>query len=199
MANSGVAIMGSASAKGENRAIEAIREALTSPLLNNNNINGATNILLNITSGKEEVTMSEIGQINDFVQECAGLSANIIWGNGNDDTLNEELTVTVIATGFESSAELLSERPSAEMRAQPEDLDIPTHIRRNTRFAELQSIPPPAAERSVVDRLPVAGPVRPQPQSQPIRELRSVAESDLARQLEDEEYDVPTFLRRPDR
>ena len=102
MANSGVAIMGSASAKGENRAIEAIREALTSPLLNNNNINGATNILLNITSGKEEVTMSEIGQINDFVQECAGLSANIIWGNGNDDTLNEELTVTVIATGFDA-------------------------------------------------------------------------------------------------
>ncbi len=100
MENSGVAIMGSASAKGENRAIEAIREALTSPLLNNNNINGATNILLNITSGKEEVTMSEIGMINDFVQECAGSSANIIWGNGNDESLSEELSVTVIATGF---------------------------------------------------------------------------------------------------
>jgi len=100
MANSGVAIMGSASASGENRAIDAIREAITSPLLNNNNINGAKNILLNITSGKEEVTMSEIGLINDFVQECAGLSANIIWGNGNDESLDEELTVTVIATGF---------------------------------------------------------------------------------------------------
>ncbi len=102
MRESGVAIMGSAAAMGENRAIDAIREALTSPLLNNNNINGATNILLNITSGKEEATMSEIGRINDFVQECAGLNANIIWGNGTDDSLDQEISVTVIATGFKA-------------------------------------------------------------------------------------------------
>ncbi len=100
MRESGVAIMGSAIAKGENRAMEAIREALTSPLLNNNNINGARNILLNITSGSEEVTMSEIGRINDFVQECAGLNANIIWGNGTDESLDDFISVTVIATGF---------------------------------------------------------------------------------------------------
>ncbi len=102
MRESGVAIMGSATAMGENRAIDAIREALTSPLLNNNNINGATNILLNITSGKEEATMSEIGRINDFVQECAGSNANIIWGNGTDNNLDQEITVTVIATGFKA-------------------------------------------------------------------------------------------------
>lgn len=107
MTESGVAIMGSAKAKGENRAMEAIREALTSPLLNNNNINGAKNILLNITSGKKEVTMSEIGRINDFVQECAGSNANIIWGNGNDESLDDFLSVTVIATGF--NAEVIPE------------------------------------------------------------------------------------------
>ena len=107
MSESGVAIMGSAKAKGENRAMEAIREALTSPLLNNNNINGAKNILLNITSGKKEATMSEIGRINDFVQECAGSNANIIWGNGNEESLEDFLSVTVIATGF--NAEVIPE------------------------------------------------------------------------------------------
>ncbi|MEA3445041.1 MAG: cell division protein FtsZ [Bacteroidota bacterium] len=102
MRESGVAIMGSAAATGKDRAIEAISNALTSPLLNNNNIIGATNILLNITSGKVEATMSEIGRINDFVQECAGSNANIIWGNGTDENLDQELNVTVIATGFKA-------------------------------------------------------------------------------------------------
>ncbi|MCF8370034.1 MAG: cell division protein FtsZ [Bacteroidales bacterium] len=114
MRGSGVAIMGSATAMGENRAIDAIRDALTSPLLNNNNINGATNILLNITSGKEEATMSEIGRINDFVQECAGSNANIIWGNGTDTNLNQEICVTVIATGFK--ADIIPELYSNQAR-----------------------------------------------------------------------------------
>lgn len=100
MRNSGMSLMGSARAKGENRAMEAVQDALRSPLLNNNNIYGAKNILMNITSGAEEVTMSEIGLINDYVQDCAGSNATIIWGNGQDDSLGDDIQVTVIATGF---------------------------------------------------------------------------------------------------
>ena len=104
MQNSGVAIMGSAKAEGENRAVKAIEEALNSPLLNNNNIDGAKNILLNITSGKREVTMDEIGDITDYVQDKAGNEADLIWGNGVDETLDDEISVTVIATGFSTSS-----------------------------------------------------------------------------------------------
>lgn len=104
MINSGVAIMGSAIATGEERAMDAVREALNSPLLNDNNISGARNILINITSGKEEATMDEIGQITDYIQECAGDDADLIWGNGIEEKLGEELCVTVIATGFETNS-----------------------------------------------------------------------------------------------
>ncbi len=100
MINSGVAIMGSARSKGENRAIRAVTEALNSPLLNDNNIVGSRNILINITSGNEEITMDEIGQVTDYVQSCAGDDADLIWGNGIDETLGDSLCVTVIATGF---------------------------------------------------------------------------------------------------
>lgn len=101
MKDSGVAIMGSGRAEGEFRAIDAIQAALESPLLNNNQINGAQNILLNITSGINEVTMDEVGQITDYVQEIVGHSASIIWGTGNDTSLNDEVVVTIIATGFD--------------------------------------------------------------------------------------------------
>ncbi len=102
MKNSGVAIMGSASAEGQNRAIDAIQASLESPLLNNNDIKGAKNILLNITSGHDEVTMDEVGEITDYVQEVVGESASIIWGTGNDETLDGQVCVTIIATGFVS-------------------------------------------------------------------------------------------------
>jgi cell division protein FtsZ len=104
MRQSGVAIMGSAIASGENRAIIAVEEALNSPLLNNNNIHGARNILLNITSGSEEITMDEIGRITDYVQDKAGYDADLIWGNGIDPVLGDKISVTVIATGFSTSS-----------------------------------------------------------------------------------------------
>ncbi|MGD2034133.1 MAG: cell division protein FtsZ [Bacteroidales bacterium] len=100
MTSSGVAIMGSARSKGEDRAIKAVTEALNSPLLNDNNIVGSRNILINITSGNEEITMDEIGQVTDYVQSCAGDQADLIWGNGIDESLGDALSVTVIATGF---------------------------------------------------------------------------------------------------
>ncbi|MDQ1772149.1 cell division protein FtsZ [Labilibaculum euxinus] len=102
MTDSGVAVMGSASAEGEDRAVNAIREALTSPLLNSNDVRGARNILLNISSGQEEVTMDEVGQITDYVQEAVGDSASIIWGTGQDLVLGNKVSVTIIATGFDN-------------------------------------------------------------------------------------------------
>lgn len=104
MTDSGVAILGSAQADGENRAIEAVELALNSPLLNDNNIAGAKNILINITSGDNEATMDEIGQITDYIQSCAGESADLIWGNGVDSGLGGTICVTVIATGFETNS-----------------------------------------------------------------------------------------------
>lgn len=100
MYNSGVALMGSGRASGENRALEAVKQALESPLLNNNDISGARNILLNITYGQDEITMEEVGLIIDYVQHAAGDDADLIWGNGCDSSLGEDLKVTVIATGF---------------------------------------------------------------------------------------------------
>jgi cell division protein FtsZ len=104
MRNSGVALMGTGIASGPNRAVIAVEAALNSPLLNNNDILGAQNILLNITSGVEEITMDEIGDITDFVQEKAGNSADLIWGNGIDETLGDQISVTIIATGFSTSS-----------------------------------------------------------------------------------------------
>ena len=100
MTDSGVAILGSASATGENRAIKAIEGALSSPLLNNNDITGAKSILLNITSGADEISMDEVGEITDYVNQAADKNALIIWGTGVDESLGEGISVTVIATGF---------------------------------------------------------------------------------------------------
>ena len=102
MRNSGVALMGSASAEGENRAMDAVQGALASPLLNDNQILGAKNILLNISFGSNEVLMDEIDIISNFVQEQAGLNADVIFGTSIDETLGEKLAVTIICTGFES-------------------------------------------------------------------------------------------------
>jgi len=102
MKDSGVAIMGSAYADGDKRAIDAIQASLESPLLNNNEIKGARNILLNITSGDEEITMDEVGEITDYVQDVVGENASIIWGTGNAQELGKQVCVTIIATGFVS-------------------------------------------------------------------------------------------------
>lgn len=103
MRDSGVAIMGQATAEGDDRAITAAKEALESPLLNDNDIEGAKYILLNITYGSSEVMMDEISDITDFIQQAAGDSADVIWGHGMDESLGEKLSVTIIATGFKTS------------------------------------------------------------------------------------------------
>jgi len=100
LSNSGTAIMGSATASGADRAQEAITKALDSPLLNDNKITGARNVLLLIVSGSQEITIDEIGEINDYIQTEAKTNVDIIMGVGEDETLEEAISVTVIATGF---------------------------------------------------------------------------------------------------
>ena len=100
LANSGTAIMGSATSSGSNRANDAIIKALDSPLLNDNKIDGSKNVLLLIVSGSDEITIDEIGEINEYVQKETGNTANIIMGVGEDQELGNNISVTVIATGF---------------------------------------------------------------------------------------------------
>lgn len=103
MKDSGVSIMGSFACEGDNRALAAVEGALASPLLKDNEIEGARYILLNISSGLREVTMDEVAIITDYIQDKAGLSADLIWGNCIDENLGDKLSVTIIATGFQTT------------------------------------------------------------------------------------------------
>lgn len=113
LSNSGTAIMGSSTASGENRASDAIKGALDSPLLNDNKIAGAKNVLLLIVFGTDEITFDEIGEITDYIQSEAGNNANIIMGAGEDENLGNAITVTIIATGFnaEQQSEIVNTEP----------------------------------------------------------------------------------------
>ena len=124
MKDSGVAIMGAAQASGEDRAIRAITEALESPLLNNNDILGAKDILLNITSGTDEITMDEMSQITSHIIRKVGNNAAVIWGVGTDPDLGDAVSVTIIATGFPTGdIELFGEENTcAGYAKQPECL-----------------------------------------------------------------------------
>ncbi|MBN2778987.1 MAG: cell division protein FtsZ [Bacteroidales bacterium] len=118
MKNSGVALMGSAKASGEERDVVAIKTALDSPLLKDNDIRGSKNILLNIMSapGENELSMNEFGRITSYLKDVVGKDANVIWGTGHDEVLGEEISVTIIATGFESYPGLYeNEEPEKEI------------------------------------------------------------------------------------
>ncbi len=126
LSNSGTAIMGSAIAIGDNRAKEAIVSALDSPLLNDNKISGAKNVLLLIVSGANEITIDEIGEINDHIQAEAGHNANIIMGVGEDETLGDSIAVTIIATGFniEQQSEIVNTEPKRIIHSLEADQKI---------------------------------------------------------------------------
>ncbi len=125
MARSEVFIMGTGVAEGDERAMEAVVKALESPLLDSNDIKGTKDILLNITSGDEEVRMGEIGDIIEFLQEKAGQDANIIWGNGLDRRLGNKVSVTLIATRFDKNPNsLLQEEPKEMVELQDQACDI---------------------------------------------------------------------------
>jgi len=114
MKDSGVSIMGSFACEGENRALNAVEGALASPLLKDNEIEGARYILLNISSGLREVTMDEVAIITDYIQDKAGLSADLIWGNCIDENLGDKLSVTIIATGFQTTEQRAKDKQNVK-------------------------------------------------------------------------------------
>lgn len=116
MQDSGVAIMGSAIASGEKRALRAVEAALVSPLLNDNDISGARHVLLNIMSGSDDIEMDEFGEITDYIQEAAGGTAELITGYGTDPSLGDNVSVTIIATGFNSKMNSGYEAPVFQER-----------------------------------------------------------------------------------
>jgi len=130
LANSGTAIMGAAKASGSNRAKEAISGALDSPLLNDNHIRGAKNVLLLIVSGVEEITIDEIGEVNDHIQNEAGGRANIIMGIGEDESLGDEIAITIIATGFnaEQQSQVIGKSPAKIVHPLEDDQAISTSL-----------------------------------------------------------------------
>lgn len=123
---SGTAIMGTGIASGENRAEVAVQQALHSPLLNDNHIRGAKKVLLLIISGQEEITFDEIGEINDLLQLEAGGDVDIIMGVGEDENLNNNVSVTVIATGFEADQQLnpITQQPKRVVHSLNDDLPV---------------------------------------------------------------------------
>lgn len=167
--DSGVAIMGSAAAEGDNRATRAVEAALDSPLLNDNVIEGASYILLNITSGNAEVTMDEVGDINDYIQEKAGNSADIIMGIGKDPSLGDKVGVTVIATGFKTG----------EQKKQEKEAKVADKIVYDLGKPEPQ-IPVNVPKE---DMSAPAGPVNQAP-SEPVLIVREETPLNLAEQLE---------------
>lgn len=137
MRDSGVALMGAAEAEGDERAMEALNNALISPLLNSNDIRGASNILLNMLYGEKEVTMDEISLITDSLRDKVGKNVNVIWGTGKDESLGDKLRVAVIATGFNSNrsksassaespedSQSAKRKPYFKVEALPEDLEM---------------------------------------------------------------------------
>jgi len=151
MEHSGTAIMGIGTGKGENRARQAVEQAATSVLLNDSNIAGAKNVLLYFSYGPDhEITMDEMGEVADYITERTGSpDTNVIWGTGSDDTLNDEVKITLIATGFEQTK-----------KKEPE-----THYLKNDKPQDTTPVPPTAPidepviirrEPAPVDETPVA-------------------------------------------
>lgn len=164
--NSGQAIMGSAVAAGEDRALVAVKEALTSPLLNDNDINGASYVLLNITYGDQEVMMDEITEITDYIQDAAGATADVIWGHGYDATLGDKISITLIATGFSSSPITGFERAPERKIVALEDENrieivspLESPVQHTTIQSEISQEPFLKAEETIVNHSPVSMPV----------------------------------------
>ncbi|MCO5258757.1 MAG: cell division protein FtsZ [Crocinitomicaceae bacterium] len=182
--NSGVAIMGSAFAEGENRSIRAVQDALSSPLLNDNDIHGANYVLLNITYGDAEITMDEMADITDYIQEAAGSTAEIIFGHGYDASLGNNLSVTVIATGFSSSPitgfekapeqirQVLEEEPKNEIKApmsSPTDATVAWGGAKEVTAEQEEPFIKATTETKVVDQ-----PIFTESPAEPVGEVKKV-------------------------
>jgi cell division protein FtsZ len=153
LSNSGTAIMGSASAAGSSRAQEAIVKALDSPLLNDNKIAGAKNVLLLIVSGSEEITIDEIGEINEYIQNEAGHGANIIMGVGEDTSLENSIAVTVIATGFnaEQQQEIVHADPQKIIHTLNDEQSVVQDLTNNATVESAIQSPLPTEEKGITE------------------------------------------------
>lgn len=205
MANTGLALMGTAQANGENRAIEAATKAIESPLLEDVSITGATGILINIT-GSEDMTLAEVDEAACLIQEAADETANIIFGTVFDASLENEIRITVIATGFDHNL-ALGDEPVAHVHSAPAAApanNLRTMVGRSGGAAmnqrrktptqsiraamesspqQVQQTPPPAAAPAAKTNASSAG------SNPPNRELFDFGN-------EEDEFDIPTFLRR---
>ena len=183
MCNKGLALMGTGIASGENRAIEAARKAISSPLLEDVAINGATGIIINITGGPD-LTLFEVNEASSLITEEAHEEAEIIFGSVIDENLKDEVRVTVIATGFNPETKVAAEPIVINTQAQPE-----TQI-------EVQKLATEEVHPQVTTT--VASPVvqKKEPLSEDLKSARQLAREIGKRFFETEEYDIPTFLRR---
>jgi cell division protein FtsZ len=177
MRDSGVAILGTGVASGENRALRAVETAINSPLLNDNNIEGANNLLLYIASGKDEITMDEVTEITDFIQEKTKYSAEVIWGNGIDELLEDKISVTIIATGFDE-----------EHRRKPSQAGKHVTVKPlyGEECAERTNEPAPAPSHepiTIIQNDPVAIPVVKSAPEQPSEEKPEWNEKDAQRTI----------------
>ena len=174
MKDSGTAIMGSATAEGENRAMEAVEQALVSPLLNDNHIKGADNILLYIASGDEEITMDEVMEITDYIQEESGQNAEIIWGNGKDASLGNNISITLVATGFNPEEEGTykpGRRIVHPLREGPRE-EVKTKSRITEPINEITLISPPREETVKEEETEPAAATEKESQSAPVMEFK---------------------------
>jgi cell division protein FtsZ len=177
MSNKGLALMGTGIASGENRAVEAARKAISSPLLEDVSINGATGIIINITGGPD-LTLFEVNEASSLITEEADDDAEIIFGSVIDENLKDEVRVTVIATGFNPVAAVTAEGTTASA----------------SRTESVVETAQPAMQMSPTQGTPVQ---KKDVMNSDLKSARQLAREIGKRFFETEEYDIPTFLRRP--
>jgi cell division protein FtsZ len=188
MSEMGMAIMGTGIASGNNRASEAAKRAISSPLLDDLSIRGARGILINITSSSQ-FSLDEMKEAAAIIQEEAHEDANIIFGWVVDDNLDEEVRVTVIGTGIGKKPEIEELRPPKPLAAETEELEVPTIIRKSTESIS------PAARAAAARPLATADPKR-RSRLELLHSKKNIVHPDL--HYEEDELDTPTFLRQAD-
>lgn len=183
MRNSGKAIMGSGYAEGENRALHAVEEAVHSPLLDDSEITGAKNILVYITSGTEEVSLDEVIEITEYVQDATGNCSDVIWGNGEDMSLGSGINVTLIATGFNEPEEVDEKRHFLSDNASNTRLlnsmydDVTKPKNRPIEDVEKQPETTQEQEIKVIDKRQINEEVKPQ-EKDSVRTIHKLGEDD---------------------
>jgi cell division protein FtsZ len=160
MREKGLAIMGVGMSSGDRRAIEAAQKAISSPLLEDISIHGARGVLINVT-GSSNMTLHEVNEASTLIQEQAHEEAHVIWGLVFDESMDESVRITVIATGFEERAAIPEEKPERRTEKLFDDKGMPTYMKRNVKV-----------------------------------ETRDVRSRPVSLDLDDDRYDIPTFLRK---